>query len=185
MGTVLSYSAKENLSRLSRAAGQTTDSAYAGRVNASRLSGAAGQSTETPYTNRVNVSRLSGVNADAFVRNASLLSRLGGESELSAMVRFFYGKALHNPLTNKLFDAPDAVTLEGQLQQQIAFLKSALSGADVSSTYAGLASLGLSHAQFDAVVESVVATLRSQNVPPTVIDEVGAYCEAVRASVVR
>jgi truncated hemoglobin YjbI len=149
------------------------------------LSGAAGQSTETPYTNRVNVSRLSGVNTEAFVRNASLLSRLGGDAELSSMVRFFYGKALHNPLTNKLFDAPDAVALENQIQQQIAFLKNALGGADVPSTYAGLAELGLTHDQFNAVVESVVATLRSQNIPPTVISEAEAYCEVVRASVVR
>lgn len=162
MGSAHSYTTKENLVRLSRASGQ---------------------SKESPYTNRVNVSRLIGVNTEAFVRNASLLSRLGGETVLSSMVRFFYGKALHDPRINKLFDSPDAVTMESQIQQQIAFLKVALSGD--AATYADLTAMGISNTQFDAVVESIMATLRGQNVPPTVMTEMEAFCDGIRGSFVR
>ncbi len=188
MGSVHSYTTRANLSRLSDASSGSKANPYTSRVNVSRLSTASADSKPSPYTSRVNLSRLSGVNAEAFVRNASLLSRLGGEAVLSSMVRFFYGKALHNPLTNKLFDAPDAATLENQIRQQIAFLKVALGGAgdaDVPATYAYLSTIGISHAQFDAVVESIMATLRGQNVPPTVITEVEAFCNDVRGSILR
>lgn len=162
--------------------------AHSKKENLSRLSRASSPLKESVYTSRVNVSRLSGVNADAFVRNASLFSRLGGEAELASMVRFFYGKALHNPLTNKLFDAPDAATLEGHIQHQIAFLKAALGGGgpvDVAATYEHLASLGISNDQFDAVIESIMATLRSLNVPPTVMSEVESFCDEMRMIIVR
>ncbi len=158
------------------------------KANLSRLSLAKSESKPNAYTGRVNASRLSGVNTGAFVRNASILSRLGGESVLSSLVRFFYGKALHDVRISRLFDAPDAATIESFIQQQISFLNLALSGSgtvEVQATYANLASIGISNEQFGAVVESITATLRGQNVPPTVIDEVEAYCESVRASVVR
>lgn len=158
------------------------------KENLSRLSRVGAESKPNLYTNRVNVSRLSGVNTEAFVRNATLLSRLGGEAELSSMVRFFYGKALHEPLIMKLFDAPDAATMEHQIQQQIAFLNTALGGGgtvDVGATYAYLATIGVSNERFDAVVESIMATLRSQNVPPTVMSEVQSFCDAARERIVR
>lgn len=161
---------------------------YTTKANLSRLSQVVADSKPSQYTSRVNVSRLSGVKTDAFVRNASLLSRLGGEGELSSMVRFFYGKALHNPLIAKLFDAPDAATIENEIQQKITFLKMVLGGGgqiDVGATYAYLASIGISSVQFDAVVESIMATLRGQNVPPTVMSEVEAFCEGVRKIIVR
>lgn len=167
MGSAHSYTARENLSRLSRANVESKPSAY---------------------TSRVNVSRLNAVNTEAFVRNASLLSRLGGEAVLSSMVRFFYGKALHDPCITKLFDAPDAATMEQRIQQQIAFLKDALGGGgiiDVGATYAGLANVGVSNEQFHAVVENILATMRSQNVPPPVMNEVEAYCEIIHGSIVR
>lgn len=161
---------------------------YTTKANLSRLSLASTESKSTAYTSRVNVSRLSGVNTDAFVRNASLLSRLGGEAALSSMVRFFYGKALHDGRTNRLFDAPDAATMENRIQQQIEFLRRALGGthaAEVQATYAHLATMGISNDQFSAMVESIMATLQSQNVPPTVMSEVEAFCSNVRAAVVR
>ena len=145
-------------------------------------------SQPSSYTNRVNVSRLSGVNAEAFVRNASLLSRLGGESVVSLMIRYFYGKAFSDARIVKLFDAPDAATLESRIQQQIVFVTAVLGGGgavDARATYAGLMALGITNDQFDAVVDGISATLRSQNVPPTVMSEVEAFCEGLRASIVR
>jgi len=162
--------------------------AYTTKANLSRLSRATTASKPNSYTSRVNVSRLTSVNAEAFVRNASLLSRLGGEEALSSTVRYFYGKAFNDPRIVKLFDAADAATLEAQIQKQISFVKVALGGGgtiDVRTTYAYLATLGITGVQFDAVVEGISATLRSQNVPPTVLDEVVAFCESLRASIVR
>lgn len=169
MGSTQSYTAKQNLVRLSEA---TADS------------------RATPYTNRVNLSRLTGVNADAFVRNATLLGRLGGDAAVSALVRYFYGKALQNPQTSRLFDAPDAISMENRIQKQIAYLKVVLGGfddgvVDIAAANTYLSTLGISSTQFDAVVEAIAATLRSQNVQPEVIGEVVAFCDGMRGRIVR
>ena len=161
---------------------------HTAKANLSRLSIAKSESKPNAYTGRVNASRLSTVNAGAFVRNASILSRLGGEAVLSSMVRYFYGKALGDVRITRLFDAPDAATIERQIQQQITFLSLALGGsgdAEVQATYAALADKGITAEQFGGVVECVMATLRSQNVPPTVIDEIEAFCASIRPSIVR
>ena len=169
MGSTQSYTAKQNLVRLSEATAE---------------------SKASPYTNRVNLSRLSGVNADAFVRNATLLGRLGGDGAVESLVRYFYGKALQDPRTNRLFDAPDAISMENRIQRQIAYLKVALGGADngvvdVSGANSYLSTLGVTSVQFDAVVEAILATLRSQNVQPEVMGEVVAFCDGMRGKIVR
>ncbi len=162
---------------------------YTTKQNLSRLSIATSESKATVYTNRVNSSRLSGVNTDAFVKNASLLSRLGGESALNTLLRIFYGKALHDMRISRLFDSPDAVTQEARIQNQLAFLKAAIGGIndgsiDVKATYASISAMGIDDAKFDAFVEAVSATLRGQNLPPTVIAEVEEFCNGIRKQVV-
>lgn len=169
MGSAQSYTAKQNLVRLSEATGE---------------------SKASPYTNRVNLSRLSGVNADAFVRNATLLGRLGGDAAVESLLRYFYGKALQDPRINRLFDSPDAISMENRIQKQLAYLKVVLGGmdsgvVDVAEVNAYLATMGVSSTQFDAVVEAVAATLRSQNVQPEVMGEVVALSDGMRAKFVR
>ena len=169
MGSIQSYTAKQNLVRLSEATAE---------------------SKASPYTNRVNLSRLSGVNANAFVRNATLLGRLGGDAMVESFVRYFYGKVLQDPRTNRLFDAPDAISMENRIQKQIAYLKVVLGGfddgvVDIAAANTYLTTLGISSAQFDAVVEAIAATLRSQNVQPEVIGEVEAFCDGMRGRIIR
>lgn len=190
MGSAHSYTAKQNLARLSQATSDSKASAYTDKQNLSRHSQASSDSKATIYTNRVNSSRLSGVNTDAFVRNASLLARLGGEAELESYVRYFYGKVLQSPLTNRLFDAPDAISMENRIQMQISYLKAVLGGMDDGKVDAGasndyLATLGVSNEQFSGVVDAITATLRSQNVQPEVIEEVVNFANRMRGNVVR
>jgi truncated hemoglobin YjbI len=189
MSSVDPYSKKQVISRLSLVSSESKASVYSNRVNSSRLSSGQSDSQASVYTNRVNSSRLSGVNTDAFIRNASMMSRLGGEEELNSLLRIFYGKALHDPRISKLFDSPDAVTQEAQIQKQLAFLKAAVGGVndgavDLKAAYAHVASLGITSEQFDAFVAAVTATLRGQNVPPTVIGEVEDFCNGMRDNVV-
>ena len=189
MGSSQSYTAKQNQSRLSAATSDSKASTYSNKLNSSRLSIAASESKATTYTNRVNSSRLSGINAEAFVRNASLLSRLGGEAALNSFLRIFYGKALHNPLISRLFDSPDAVTQESRILAQLKFMHAVLGGVndgsvDVQASYAYLATLGITNEKYDAFVDAVIATLQGQNVPPTVIDEVQELCQTVRKNFV-
>jgi truncated hemoglobin YjbI len=189
MGSAHSYTTKQNLSRLSTANSGSTATTYTNKLNSSRLSAAASDSKATTYTNRVNSSRLGGINADAFVRNASLLSRLGGEEALNTLLRIFYGKALHDPRISRLFDTPDAVTQENRIVSQLAFMKAVLGGVndgsvDVEQGYAHAATMGMTDEKYAAFVEAVTATLRGQNVPPTVIGEVEEFCATVRKHIV-
>lgn len=163
---------------------------YESRNNVSRLSVATSESKASPYSGRVNVSRLSGVNVQAFVLNGSLYSRLGGDGVVPGLLRIFYGKALGDSRISRLFDSADNADQESRIRAQQVFLKAALGGGnpeniDVQSVYDSLAARGISAAQFDAVVEAIAATLRGQNVPPPLMDEVSEFCAEVRKRVVR
>jgi hemoglobin len=188
MDKVIAFANKDNASRLSLAKTDSKTSTYSDRANASRLSLASGTSTTSPYTGRVNVSRLSGVKVDAFVRNASLYSRIGGETVVSSIVRGFYGKALIDNRIRKYFDFDTAAEMEAQIRTQIAFLSAALGGPsyegmDMRKARAHLATLGLNASHFDAVSENLGAVLRGQNMPHPLIEELEKFCEGVRTDV--
>ncbi|MDR2875301.1 MAG: group 1 truncated hemoglobin [Methylobacillus sp.] len=188
MDKVTAFANKDNASRLATAKSDTQASSYSARANASRLSLASGDSTATPYSGRVNASRLTTVKTDAFVRNASLFSRLGGERVVSSIVRGFYGKALVDPRIKKYFDLDTAQEMEAQIQSQIAFLSAALGGPvfegmDMRKAREHLATLGLNATHFDAVAEHLGAVLRGQNTPPPLMDEMEQFCAGLRANV--
>lgn len=188
MDKVSAFANKDNVSRLSLAKTESKSSSYSERANASRLSIATSDSTATPYSGRVNSSRLSAVKNDAFVPNASLFSRIGGEAAVSAIVRGFYGKALVDMRIKKYFDFDDAATMEAQIRKQIAFISAALGGPafegmDVRKARAHLATLGLTATHFDAVSQNMGAVLRGQNMPHPLIEELEKFCEGVRAEV--
>ena len=137
------------------------------------------------YSTMINAKRLGSINAAAFVRNASLYSRIGEDAALSKLVRDFYAKAATDARLRKFFDIPDTAAMEKQIKQQLAFLKVALGGAnteglDMLKTYTYLSSLGLTDAHFDAVVEILSANLQEQKVTPSLIDEMTVFCESVR-----
>lgn len=188
MDKVIAFANKDNVSRLSLAKTESKTSSYSDRANASRLSLASGASTASPYSGRVNVSRLSSVKTDAFVRNASLFSRIGGEAAVSSIVRGFYGKALVDPRIKKYFDFDTAAKMEARIKMQIAFISAALGGGtfegmDMRQARVHLATLGLTASHFDAVSESLGAVLRGQNMPHPLIEELEKFCEGVRTDV--
>lgn len=188
MNKVIAFANKDNASRLSLANTESKTSTYSDRANASRLSIASGGSTATPYSGRVNASRLTNIKTDAFVRNASLFSRIGGENEVSSVVRAFYGKALVDPRIKKHFDFDTAAEMEAQIRTQVAFLSAALGGPafegmDMRKVRERLATMGLNASHFDAVTEHLGAVLRGQNMPPPLIEELEKFCEGVRADV--
>ena len=163
-------------------------SSYAIKDNLSRLSSASAESQASTYTSRVNVSRLGSVNADAFVRNASLYSRIGGDAVVSSIVRGFYGKAMVDDRIKKFFDFADASELEKQIAKQIAFVAVALGGPvyegmDMRKTREYLTTLGLKDAQFDSIAENLAAILRGQNMPPPLIDEMANFLDTLRQEV--
>jgi hemoglobin len=188
MDKVIAYANKDNVSRLSLSKSESKTSTYSDRTNASRLSLASGGSTASPYSDRVNVSRLGGVKAEAFVRNASLFSRIGGEAVVASIVRGFYGKALIDSRIKKYFDFDTAAEMEAQIKMQIAFIAAALGGPtfegmDMRKARAHLATLGLNGTHFDAVSENLGAVLRGQNMPHPLIEELEKFCEGVRTDV--
>lgn len=163
-------------------------SSYAAKDNLSRLSTATSASQGNVYTGRINSSRLTSVNADAFVRNATLFSRLGGAQEISSIVRAFYGKALVDERVRKYFDFDDAHVMEAQIGRQIAFVSAALGGPvhegmDMKAARAHLKTLGLSGAQFDSLQQHIGSIMRGHNMPPPLIDEVIGFCESLREEV--
>ena len=188
MDKVIAFANKDNVSRLNLAKTESKTSSYSDRANASRLSLASGASTASPYSGRVNVSRLSSIKTDAFVRNASLFSRIGGEAAVSSIVRGFYGKALVDPRIRKYFDFDTATEMEAQIKMQIAFISAALGGdafegLDMRKARTHLATLGLNASHFDAVSENLGAVLRGQNMPHPLIEELEKFCEGVRTDV--
>jgi hemoglobin len=190
MDKVIAFANKDNVSRLTLAKSDTQTSTYSARTNASRLSLASGGSTATPYSGRVNASRLTSIKTDAFVRNASLFSRIGGEQAVSSIVRAFYGKALVDPRISKYFDFDTAAEMEAQIKHQVAFLSAALGGPvfegmDMRQARNYLGTLGLNASHFDAVSEHLGAVLRGQNMPHPLIEELEKFCESVRNEVLR
>jgi len=188
MDKVIAFANKDNVSRLTLAKSDTQSSSYSARANASRLSLATSDSTATPYSGRVNSSRLTNIKTDAFVRNASLFSRIGGEQAVSSIVRAFYGKALVDLRIRKYFDFDTAAEMEAQIKLQVAFLSAALGGPafegmDMRKARTHLGTLGLNASHFDAVTEHLGAVLRGQNMPHPLIEELEKFSEGVRADV--
>lgn len=162
-------------------------SIYGSHTNARRLSSAQGVGNQgSVYGSLINAQRLVSINAHAFVNNASLHSRIGGDEMVVSLVRYFYGKALRDKRIRSFFDFDDVKDMEKRVQSQISFLKAALGGHksnEVSNGISHMTSLGLSDEHFDAVIENLIVTLREQNVPHQLIDEMVAFCDSVRKEV--
>lgn len=164
-------------------------SSYAAKNNLSRLSTATSASKGSVYTGRINSARLTSVNADAFVRNATLFSRMGGENEVASIVRAFYGKALVDERIRKFFDFDDAKEMEAQILKQVAFVSALLGGPiyegmDATATRNYLKSLGLTRTHFEALSQHLTAIMRGHNMPPPLIDEVLEFSATLKTEMV-
>lgn len=117
----------------------------------------------------------------------SLYERIGGEAALMAAVDLFYEKVLANELTRPYFQSLDMNTM---VRKQIAFMTWALGGPDaykgrdLAAAHAHLVQAkGLSDVHFDAVAQSLEATLVELGVERALVDEVLAVVSTTRGSV--
>lgn len=184
------YGNLTNARRLHSVKPEDSGSVYGSHTNARRLSTAQsdGGGKGSVYGSLINAQRLISINPAGFSSNASLHSRIGGDAMVGPLVRYFYGKALRDRRIRRLFDYADGREMEKQIQKQIAFLGAALGGPkvegiDVDAGYRKLSEIGLSDEHFDAVSEHLVGTLREQNVPGQLIEEMKAFCESARKEV--
>lgn len=161
-------------------------SAYAAKHNLSRLSTATSAAKGSIYSGRINSARLTSVNADAFVRNATLFSRLGGAPEVDFFVRAFYGKALVDGRIRKFFDFDDAKEMEIQIRKQIAFVSTLLGGPlfdgmDATAARHHLKSFGLTVVHFDAFIQHLTSIARGHNMPPPLVEELLQFSASLKS----
>ncbi|MBA3699757.1 MAG: group 1 truncated hemoglobin [Planctomycetes bacterium] len=116
-------------------------------------------------------------------REKSLYHRLGGKTALDAVVEAFYVKVLADARIKHHFAD---INMDKQRRRQKAFLAAAFggptpwTGKDLRKAHADLA---LTEADFNAVAENLVATLKDFNVKQDLIDEVVAIALSVKDEV--
>ena len=116
----------------------------------------------------------------------SLFDKIGGEAAVDAAVDIFYRKVLADDRISKFFESID---MDKQAAKQKAFLTMAFggpnsyTGMDMRQGHAHLVKDGLNDSHFDAVMESLGATLTELNVPAELIAEAAAIAESTRNDV--
>jgi hemoglobin len=114
----------------------------------------------------------------------SIYDTIGGADAVHAAVDGFYERVLADPGLAPYFTQTDMRKLKAH---QRSFIAAAIggpevfAGRDMATAHAGL---GITDAQFDAVVSHLVDTLASLSVPPDVIAQVGAVLAPLRGAVV-
>lgn len=114
----------------------------------------------------------------------SIYESIGGAAAVRAAVDDFYARLLADPDLAPFFARTDMRRLKAH---QRSFIAAAIggpeifAGRDMATAHAGL---GITDAQFDAVVAHLVDTLAALGVPGEVIGQIGAALTPLRASVV-
>jgi hemoglobin len=114
----------------------------------------------------------------------SLYERLGGEPAVEAAVDIFYRKVLGDDRISHHFDDVD---MSRQREKQKAFLSFAFGGPSRYSSVGVMrtvhARMGLTDADFDAVMGHLGATLAELGVPGPLIDEAAGIALSVKNEV--
>lgn len=114
----------------------------------------------------------------------SIYDSIGGAPAVQAAVDDFYTRLLADPALAPFFDGIDMSRLKAH---QRSFIAAAIggseiySGRDMASAHAGL---GISDADFDAVVGHLVDTLTGLGVPAETIGQIGGALAPLRADIV-
>lgn len=114
---------------------------------------------------------------------SSLYERIGGEAAVDTAVDIFYRKVLADPRICAFFDTTD---MDAQRAKQKAFLTVAFGGPNRYSGHdmrAAHASMKLTQAHFDAVMEHLGGTLRELKVPDAAIGEAAAIVMSLQNQV--
>lgn len=114
----------------------------------------------------------------------SIYDNIGGADAVGAAVDDFYARVLADPRLAPFFSETDMTRLKSH---QRAFIAAAIggpqlyAGRDMGAAHAGL---GISGADFDAVVGHLVDTLTGLGVPEETIGQIGAALTPLRADIV-
>jgi hemoglobin len=114
----------------------------------------------------------------------SIYDSIGGAAAVRAAVDDFYDRVLADAELAPFFEDTDMQRLKAH---QRSFIAAAIggpevfAGRDMASAHAGL---GVTDAQFDAVVSHLVDTLAGLRVPADIIGQIGAALTPLRASIV-
>lgn len=108
---------------------------------------------------------------------------IGGEAAVDAAVDIFYRKVLADKRVNTFFRT---VEMEGQREKQKAFLTMAFGGPNNYSgknLRQGHKAMNLNEGHFNAIAESLVATLEELKVPQVSIDQIVAVVSTTKDDV--
>jgi hemoglobin len=114
----------------------------------------------------------------------SLYERLGGEPAIRAVVDDFVANVAADARINRFFAGTDIDKLKMHLVNQIGQASGGplqYTGRDMKTTHAGM---GLTNADFDALVEDLVKALDKHNVPAREKSELLAVLGPMRSDVV-
>jgi hemoglobin len=114
----------------------------------------------------------------------SIYDSIGGAPAVAAVVDDFYARLLADPKLAPFFDDVD---LAGLKAHQRSFIAAALggpeifAGRDLATAHTGL---GITDADFHAVVSHLVGTLTALGVPAETISQIGGALAPLRAQIV-
>lgn len=115
---------------------------------------------------------------------ASLYERLGGKPAITAMVDDFVGRVANDTRINGKFANANIPKLKVRLVEQICQASGGpctYMGQDMKTAHAGM---GISNAEFGALVEDLVAALNKFNVPKQEKDELIDALAALQSDIV-
>ncbi|MFD9467276.1 group 1 truncated hemoglobin [Streptomyces sp. NPDC060027] len=114
----------------------------------------------------------------------SIYEQIGGQGPLGAIVEVFYRRVLEDPILKHHFSSVDISRLAAH---QRAFLAASLGGPEnysgrrVTSAHK---ELGITDAEFDLMVETLMTVLRDFDTPDIVVQKAFLHLESFRADVV-
>lgn len=114
----------------------------------------------------------------------SLYQRLGGKDAITAVVDTFVSKVAADNRINKFFASTDIPTLKMHLVNQVCEATGGpckYTGRTMKATHAGM---GLTNADFDALVQDLAGALDAHRVPKAEKDELLAALGPMRSDIV-
>lgn len=128
---------------------------------------------------------LAGCASTAAAPDATLYERLGGEDGIAAITEAMLVRSAEDPRIRDDFAEADIVNLHALLSEHLCSLTGgpcAYSGRDMRAAHAGL---GLTEADFNALVENLVDAMTERGVPIAAQNELLAILAPMRGDVIR
>lgn len=160
------------------------------RCNSATEAGAGGHRPSTPRSGAVLVAialslLLGGCVSAPTRQGATLYERLGGEAGVAAITEGLLARSADDPRIRDDFAEADIVNLYERLVEHLCALTGGpctYGGRDMKAAHAGL---GLTEADFNALVENLVDAMAERGVPIATQNELLAILAPMRGEVIR